>query len=86
METRYVLDAQSQVRKEDFGLLFYTMKGPRLYFLPSGKALDTPFFQGKETLKNWLELHEKNGFPENKKQSLKKALQRLKEKGVIHEC
>ncbi|MDY7036296.1 MAG: mycofactocin biosynthesis chaperone MftB, partial [Thermodesulfobacteriota bacterium] len=46
-EPKYILAPGTQVREEDFGLLFYTMTGPRLYFLSSGTLLADSFFQGK---------------------------------------
>lgn len=41
----YRLAAGTQVREEDFGLFFYTMKRPRLYFLSSGPLPDGIFFR-----------------------------------------
>ena len=48
------LSQYTEVRKEDFGLLFYTMTGPRLYFLSSGESLDPDFFEGRITLDQWV--------------------------------
>ncbi len=53
---RYILASGTQVRNEDFGLLFYTMKGPRLYFLASGGLLSPSFFEGKMTLDQWIRM------------------------------
>jgi putative mycofactocin binding protein MftB len=55
-DPRYILSSGTQVREEDFGLLFYTMSGPRLYFLSSGPLLDTSFFRGEITLDLWIRL------------------------------
>ena len=43
-EKKYKLAPGTQVREEDFGLLFYTMSGPRLYFLNSGDLIQADFF------------------------------------------
>ena len=85
--SRYRLAAGTQVREEDFGLLFYTMAGPRLYFLSSGCALDSNFFEGKLTLDQWLAKRDlQNSVSEARKSGIGKSLQQLKEKGVILEC
>ena len=46
-EYRVKLAPGSQVREEDFGLLFYTQQGPALYFVSSGDLLGEDFFQGR---------------------------------------
>ena len=85
-ESRYVLAPGTQVREEDFGLLFYTMKGPRLYFLSSGPLLDSSFFQGELTLDQWTRLKsEERSVPEEPLLGIGKALEQLKDKGVIFE-
>lgn len=87
MKTRYILAPGTQVREEDFGLLFYTMAGPRLYFLSSGTLLEDRFFQGEFTLEQWTR-QQADHEPVSKSRilTLKKALEQLKEKGVILEC
>ena len=87
LETRYKLAPGSQVREEDFGLLFYTMAGPRLYFLSCGRLLDGNFFNGDLTLETWMRQHT-NGNTVSKTviQSLTSSLNQLHEKGVIIEC
>jgi len=75
------------VREEDFGLLFYTMKGPRLYFLSSGNLLSCGFFGSGIGLEEWLA--GKGGGEDvfsNRLQALDSALRALEEKGVIVEC
>lgn len=86
-ETGYKLAPGSQVREEDFGLLFYTMAGPRLYFLSCGGLLDRDFFKGDLTLETWIRQNS-NGNTVSKTviQSLKNNLNQLHEKGVIIEC
>jgi putative mycofactocin binding protein MftB len=84
MENCYKLAPGVQVRKEDFGLLFYKMKGPRLFFLPSKNLLEESFFQQKISLTDIL-FRGKNQIPEKGFAILHKALQHLTEKGVILE-
>jgi putative mycofactocin binding protein MftB len=86
-DKRYTLAIGTQVREEEFGLLFYTMAGPRLYFLHSGHALESRFFQGEFTLEEWME-GQRGRRPARKPhvQGLKRSLNQLKEKGVIIEC
>ena len=86
LETRYKLAPGSQVREEDFGLLFYTMAGPRLYFLSSGGLLGSGFFDGELTLEREIR-HNTGGdsVPDKVLQNLKDNLKQLHEKGVIIE-
>jgi len=84
METYYKLAPGVQVREEDFGLLFYKMKGPRLFFLPSKNLLEEGFFQQKISLRNLL-FQRKEHVPENTLEILHKALHQLIKKGVILE-
>ena len=86
-DSRYILSSGTQVRDEDFGLLFYTMRGPRLYFLSSGQMMDSSFFQGELTLDQWIGLkNEEGSVPEERIGGIKKSLDQLKDKGVIFEC
>lgn len=86
-ERGYVLAPGTQVREEDFGLLFYTMAGPRLYFLSSGNLLNGHFFNGEWTLDQWVLHHPKQKkTPRSRLEGLIKSLKVLKEKGVILEC
>ena len=87
MEKRYRLASGSQMREEDFGLLFYTMAGPRLYFLSSGELLDSSFFQGEFTFDQWMQIKTEEGsVPKSRVMELRKSLDQLREKGVIVEC
>ncbi len=86
MNTRYKLAKGSQVREEDFGLLFYTMNGPRLYFISSGDLLAAEFFNGFMTLDEWVMHNSKNISGEAKCKELEKTLSQLSHKGVIIEC
>ncbi len=82
--TRYRLAAGTQVREEEFGLLFYTMAGPRLYFLASGDLLEERFFGGEWTLAKWLAASpEPRSLSQGRVAGLKAGLDRLCEKGVI---
>ena len=86
LEGRFLLNEGAQVREENFGLLFYTMAGPRLYFLSSGGLLDISFFDGALTLSQWIKETEESGnAPENRIEEIVKSLGRLKDKGVIVE-
>ena len=86
-EKRYALSPGTQVREEDFGLLFYTMAGPRLYYLPSGNILRETFFNGKFDLSACLDIFGKtHTLSEKQILSLRQALEQLTEKGVIYEC
>jgi putative mycofactocin binding protein MftB len=84
---KYKLAPGTQVREEDFGLLFYTKSGPRLYFLSSGELLDDRFFEGKMTLQQALDsAAAEQERTANRISGLSKSLNRLQEIGVIHEC
>ncbi len=84
---KYFLASGTQAREEEFGLLFYTMRGPRLYFLSSGPLLDSSFFQGEFTLDEWIRLEKKErSIPEERMGGIKKSLDQLTDKGVIVEC
>ena len=81
---RYRLAPGTQVREEDFGLLFYTMAGPRLYFLGSGDLLEERFFGGKWTLAEWLATGPKRrSLAQGRVAGLEAGLDRLCQKGVI---
>lgn len=87
MDIRYKLASGSQVREEDFGLLFYTMAGPRLYFISSGDLISSDFFQGALTLDQYMGKRSGQKFlSEARISELRKGLTRLREKGVIFEC
>lgn len=79
---KFRLAPGTQVREEDFGLLFYTMNGPRLFFLNSRGLLDEGFFSGLTTLADGLQ---GGSFSEKEHLGLFQSLDRLREKGVILE-
>ena len=82
-----MLASGTQVREEDFGLLFYTKSGPRLYFLSSGELLKEDFFGTGFTLEKWLN-RRKVEEPVSKEWliELGNGLNDLREKGVILGC
>lgn len=84
---KYILAPGTQVREEAFGLLFYTMAGPRLYFMSSGNLINSDFFQGALTLDQWIgQRFGQNSVTKAQISELRTSLNRLKEKGVILEC
>jgi putative mycofactocin binding protein MftB len=82
-EKKYKLASGTQVREEDFGLLFYTMQGPRLYFLSSGSLIGSGFFAENKTLGQYVKDRHLSG---SQGRSLERSLDRLREKGVLLEC
>ena len=85
-ESRYKLTPGSQVREEDFGLLFYTMSGPKLYFLSSGELIGDDFFDGEMSIDGYIHKRlNRESVSEGKLVELKKGLNNLIEKGVICE-
>ena len=84
---KYKLAPGAQVREEDFGLLFYNMHGPRLYFLSSGDLLPEEFFHGHDSLEAWLEKHHPMSEDITRHfLNLKNPLKKLVAEGVIIEC
>jgi putative mycofactocin binding protein MftB len=85
--TRYKLAPGSQVREEAFGLLFYTMGGPRLYFVSSGDMLKPEFFHGACSLERWIDEHfDGHTVPYVRITEMQRCLDFLRDKGVIFEC
>jgi hypothetical protein len=86
MDCRYMLATGTRVREEDFGLLFFSYTGPRLYFISCGDWLGCEFFESNITLGQWLSRHPKGqSLPDRQLSGLIKSLNQLKEKGVIVE-
>ncbi len=86
MNDSYILAPDTQVREEDFGLLFYSMPGPRLHFISSGNMLESRFFAGKMTIEQWLAERDPHcTFTDQQRSSLKNILNQLRDKGVIIE-
>jgi len=87
LRKKYKLAPGTQVREEDFGLLFYHRDGPRLFWVSCGRLLEGRFFSGEIPLEQWLrEKASQTPVPESRLLSLAKALDQLKEKGVIVDC
>lgn len=84
MESAYDLAFGTQVREEDFGLLFYAMRGPRLYFFSSGDLLSPQFFGSGLSLKEWMKSKTGEVVPQKRLQALEKGMLSLVEKGVLH--
>lgn len=84
-DNKYMLSTGVQVRKEDWGLLFYNMNGPLLFFLSSGDLLDCDFFNGELTLRMIEKRFNGGCVASGAFLALKKSLERLKRKGVIVE-
>ncbi|MBT8341416.1 MAG: mycofactocin biosynthesis chaperone MftB [Desulfatitalea sp.] len=82
---KYKLAPGTQVREENFGLLFYTYTGPRLFFMPCGNLLGTDFFLGRWSIGQWLDRHPESK-NDNRLPGLPQSLAKLKDKGVILEC
>jgi putative mycofactocin binding protein MftB len=86
MNRTYILAPGTQIREEDFGLLFYSMPGPRLHFTSSGNLLDNRFFNGKMTIEQWLtERAPGNTITAEQRSGLTNILSQLRDKGVIIE-
>ncbi len=86
-DRKYRLAPGTQVRQEDSGLLFYTMRGPRLYFLPVKTVFGPDFFNGECPLLKYLENKEKNDLvSESVLKNVEKNLDQLIDKGVLLEC
>ena len=83
----YRLAPGTLVREEEFGLLFYTVAGPKLYFLSCGDLLRPSFFDGELTLDQWARL-KGNGahVTMNRMEPVRRALEQLRDKGVVIEC
>ncbi len=84
---RYKLTPGAQVREEDFGLLFYTMAGPRLFFLSSGDLIGSDFFKGTLTIEQYVgQRLSQNTVSKTQISKIIAELTRLMKKGVIVEC
>lgn len=87
IDVKYKLAPGAQVRAEDFGLLFYNMHGPRLYFLASDDLLQEEFFQGQTSIESWVgKRHPLSPDTARRIKGLQKSLKKLADKGVIIEC
>jgi putative mycofactocin binding protein MftB len=79
-EPAVVLRPTSQVRKEQFGLLFYSSLGPKLLFAETGAALSCEFFTSDSVQKEVLA-----SLPEEQKTIVLTFLRQLVKKGFAYE-
>ena len=87
MQSKYRLSVGVQVRDENFGLLFYNYRGPRLYFVPSKDIIDAEFFNGRQSVSSLIDsITTRRGWPwtETEKR-IRMILSKLAEKGLIYE-
>jgi len=83
----YKLTEGVQVRQENFGLLFYDYRGPRLYFVPSENLIGPDFFHGRQSAGGLIaSICDRRGWDWTAAQKrITLILAKLKEKGLIHE-
>ena len=77
-----------QVREEDFGLLFYDYRGPKLIFVPSKDLIPGDFFSGNSTTGALVEsLCSRHGesYREPVRKQVDRILEILLSKGLIYE-
>lgn len=79
-EPAFVLRPTSQVRKEQFGLLFYSSLGPKLLFAETGSALSCEFFSSNSVQKKVL-----GSLPDDQKTIVLNFLRQLVKKGFAYE-
>jgi putative mycofactocin binding protein MftB len=82
----YVLNPGVQVRRENFGLLFYNYHGLRLYFVPIGDLIDSDFFEGVQTVESLVEaIHSRKEQPKQWiRARIEQILELITNKGLIH--
>jgi putative mycofactocin binding protein MftB len=84
----YRLQKGVRVRKENFGLLFYSRNGPKLTFVHTGPWMHPDFFSGHFTVKEWLKskrLCDSGEKPSGLESKISRALSRLADRGLIVE-
>ncbi|MDR3554285.1 MAG: hypothetical protein P4L55_05990 [Syntrophobacteraceae bacterium] len=83
----YRLAGGVRVRQERFGLLFYNHRGPRIYFVPTGRFINEDFFDGKQTIGKLVDsIRHKSGLPgERILDRLKEIFRTFEAKGLIDE-
>ena len=87
LDATYKLEDGVQVRQENFGLLFYDYRGPRLYFLPSEDLIEDDFFDGRQAMRDLVETcHAEHGLPRDTiRTRLGLIMELLLSKGLVHE-
>ncbi len=83
LDAGYALAPGVQVRGEEFGLLFYNRRGPRLFFLSCGALLTPDYFESGRSLASWLRDSAQCTYSAEAGEPLAKACQHLAEKGVL---
>ncbi len=85
LDSVYRLAEGVQVRNEVFGLLFYDVRGPRLYFVPSKNMITDEFFEGNQRVGDLLDrLCAEMPWPrEWVHNQLGQILEKLERKGLI---
>ncbi len=78
--TQYVLHPDCRVRKEEFGLLFYDLRGPKLLFVETGDLLEPELFQTGTASASVLA-----GKSKSERLRVERLLRSLVEKGIIRE-
>jgi putative mycofactocin binding protein MftB len=82
----YRLNKGVQVRREEFGLLFYNYRGPRLYFVPSQDLVGDDFFNGTQPLSELVSsIMARHPWPRPWiEERIGKIMEQLEAKGLIH--
>ncbi len=78
--TQYVLHPDCRVRKEEFGLLFYDLRGPKLLFVETGDLLEPELLQTGRASASVLA-----GRSRSERLRVERLLRSLVEKGIIRE-
>ncbi len=78
--TQYVLHPDCRVRREEFGLLFYDLRGPKLLFVETGDLLAPELFETGRASADALVGRSK---PERLR--VERLLRSLADKGLIRE-
>ena len=78
--TQYVLHPDCRVRKEEFGLLFYDLRGPKLLFVETGDLLAPELFETGRASADALV-----GKPKSVQLKVERLLRSLVDKGFIRE-
>ena len=84
-DRRFKLARGVRIRREKFGLLFYSRNGPKLTLVFSGPRIDPEFFSGRLTLTEWLQRESFEETTLRLKPKILRILSRLFDKGLIVE-
>lgn len=83
---RHKLAQGTQVREEEFGLLFYTMTGPKLIILNCDYLISCDYFESNKTLDQWIQQQKKiTTYAKDRIIELKNCIKQLVSKGIIIE-